>query len=468
MFLVGTVSALALVLIIGILSGRRIKTMSDFTEGGGKAGTAIVAGSLLGTIIGGASTIGTAQLAFRYGLSGWNFSLGCAGGCLLLALLTSKPVRHMKADTINGRIREVYGDTISTVISIVSVCGLFIALLGQVTSGLSMVGTLFPALDKKTALAVVVLFIAVYVIFGGLWGAGMLGLLKTGMLFAMMLFSVSAVLWLSGGYHSLAAQLDPVDSWDLFRRGINTDLGSMVSVMLGVACNQSYIQILRSGRSDAVTRRACLVSAAVIPPVSFAGVLVGLYMRSVTPESVFSDAAALSEAAREALPRFLLNSTPPLFSGLFLTFLFVVIIGSGAGLLLGMTTVIRRDLVGRLTHRFDESHSALLFTRVSIVVILAVELLTALFASDTILDITVYGTALRTSAALLPFLTALFLPGRITPGWAGASMAISIAVMLLGNILNLPVGSIFLSLAAGGTLVFAGILVTRSKRRKHL
>lgn len=76
MYYTGAVVVLALITAVGLYSGRQVKSAEDFAIGGRKAGTGIVAGSIIGTLVGGASTIGTAQLAFTNGFSAWWFTLG--------------------------------------------------------------------------------------------------------------------------------------------------------------------------------------------------------------------------------------------------------------------------------------------------------------------------------------------------------------------------------------------------------
>ena len=66
----GLLAALLLVALTGVYAGKQVKSAGDFTSGG-NMGAAMIAGSLMGTLVGGASTIGTAQLAFTYGFSAW-------------------------------------------------------------------------------------------------------------------------------------------------------------------------------------------------------------------------------------------------------------------------------------------------------------------------------------------------------------------------------------------------------------
>ena len=85
--LIGFVAVLVVIAAIGWWSGRKVKTEEDFAAGSGKAGTLIVTGTIMGTLVSGQATLGTAQLAFSFGISAWWFTLGSGIGCLVLALL---------------------------------------------------------------------------------------------------------------------------------------------------------------------------------------------------------------------------------------------------------------------------------------------------------------------------------------------------------------------------------------------
>ena len=83
--LIGVLLTVALLLALSWLAGRNVKDEHTFTTGG-RAGSWMVCGALLGTLAGGQSTIGTAQLAFCYGMSAWWFTIGAGLGSLVLGL----------------------------------------------------------------------------------------------------------------------------------------------------------------------------------------------------------------------------------------------------------------------------------------------------------------------------------------------------------------------------------------------
>ena len=78
---------------VGIHSGRQVKNASDFAIGGGRSSSVMVAGAIIGTLVGGSSTVATSQLAFEYGFSSLWFCLGGGIGCLFLALFFVRPMR---------------------------------------------------------------------------------------------------------------------------------------------------------------------------------------------------------------------------------------------------------------------------------------------------------------------------------------------------------------------------------------
>ena len=48
---VGLVATILLIIGIGVYSGRKVKSAADFSSGGGKAGSWIVCGAIMGTLV---------------------------------------------------------------------------------------------------------------------------------------------------------------------------------------------------------------------------------------------------------------------------------------------------------------------------------------------------------------------------------------------------------------------------------
>ena len=72
--IITSILAVLITMAPGIYAARKIKNADDYAVGGRSSGIGMVAAAILGTLIGGGSTMGTAQMAYKIGFSAWNFS----------------------------------------------------------------------------------------------------------------------------------------------------------------------------------------------------------------------------------------------------------------------------------------------------------------------------------------------------------------------------------------------------------
>jgi SSS family solute:Na+ symporter len=175
---------------------------------------------------------------------------------------------------------------------------------------------------------------------------------------------------------------------------------------VGVLSTQTYLQAIFSGRDVRASRRGALLSAAIIPPIGVAGILVGLYMRATAPQI----------NPREALPLFILQQLPDWFGGLVLATLFIATIGTGAGLVLGVSTMLTEDVYKRLARPDTSDRQLLLSSRGGIVAVTAVGLMLAAGnANSLILEWSFLSMGLRGATICLPLLGAIFWRGSVNP-----------------------------------------------------
>ena len=99
--IVGLVVTIALIAGLSIYSGTKNKAGAS-----SKNGAPIIAGVIIGTLVGGSSTVGTAQLAYNYGMAAWWFTLGGGIACLILALGYVGPLRRQGCPTQVCMIRK--------------------------------------------------------------------------------------------------------------------------------------------------------------------------------------------------------------------------------------------------------------------------------------------------------------------------------------------------------------------------
>ena len=205
----GIVLVLALIIGVGLLSGRKVQDAKDFVSGGGKAGPLLVCGTIMGALVSSQATIGTAQLAFHYGLAAWWFTLGSWDrlsdpGSRICFVTPSKRVYHRTADYFQG----VW--SLPREVSVQYFCslGIFISVLAQVVACSGLVVTLFPQVSIPVAAGISVIVMGFYVLFGGAWGAGMGGVVKLILLYMASVVGMVYVLVVSNGATGLLSSLN--------------------------------------------------------------------------------------------------------------------------------------------------------------------------------------------------------------------------------------------------------------------
>jgi SSS family solute:Na+ symporter len=411
------VVTLLIIVAAGIYAGTRVKGEKDFSGASRKAGSAVVAGTIMGTLVGGSSTIGTAQLAFQYGLDGWWFTLGAGLACLLLGTFMLRPLYSSNKSTIPQYLTETYGQAIGPISSVFTSIGIFINVIAQ---GLAAVALLTSMAHVSTTVALVIstVLVLAYVLAGGLQGTGIVGTIKLTLLYGAVIAAGGIALYKFGGMSGLFEAFPEHFPWfSLFGRGFSLDFAAGFSLVVGVLSTQTYIQAVLSARSFSQARKGALISAFFIPPVGIGGILVGMYMKAH-----ITDFPGLKSA--DVLPTFILHFMPPLLGGVVLATLLVAVIGTWAGLNLGISTMLTRDIYKRYFDKKADDKKALLVQRVLILCLCAVTIVAVSSnMGGLILGFSFLSMGLRGCSALFPLLGAMFFKRFVSPV-AGVSAAV--------------------------------------------
>ena len=458
--LTGLLAAVLGIALLAVFTGTRRKSASASN------GTAIVAGIIMGTLVGGSATVGTAQLAYHYGMSAWWFTLGGGLACLVLALGFIGPWRRSGSQTLIGILAKEFGPGAGLAASLLSSVGTFINVISQLIAGTAVIAVAAPSLGLVPALLITAAFMALYVVFGGTHGAGVVGILKLGLLYLSMIGCGVMVLVLSGGVSGFLQTVNGIDNpaairfGSLFARGIGKDGGAALSLILGVLTTQTYAQAVLSAKSDAAARRGTLISAVLIPPIGAGGILVGLFMRAHHP----------GIAAKTALTAFATGYLPPVLSGILLGTLFIAVVGTGAGLVMGISTIIRRDILARFFDKAGEDKAGSLMGKGIIVLTLLLGvILSSGSLGDTILNFAFMSMGLRGAVVFVPMLCALWAPGKVNRKCAmGAIIAGPVVVLLCGTLFTLPGGIDPLFAGVTAALIFCAAGRILGNRVEHI
>ncbi len=469
MMIAGLVISIVLIVGLSIFTGMQKKAK------GGKIGFGVAAGLIMGTLVGGTSTVGTAQLAFNYGMTAWWFTLGGGLGCLILALIYVKPLRAQGSPTLVGMVRDEYGKSVGLAATILNSVGTFINILSQLIAASAVVLVVFPTMGAAMTFVIAAVFMVLYVVFGGTKGAGVVGILKTCLLYLTMVICGVIVLSKCGGVGGFTDMVNGLvvqktdgtvidrNLWSLFGRGFWTDFGSCMSLILGVLTTQTYAQAILTAKSDRDGRIAALISTILIPIIGIFGILVGLYMRGVVDPATAAESSA--KLAKVALTSFIMDYSgiPPILGGIMLGALFIASVGTGAGLSLGIATVINRDLINKGKAATDSGRYDLVNKLLIVVILVVATVFTCVLPSDTIQDFAFLSMALRGCTVFAPLCFLIWAKGKIKSRWAMLSVVCGCCVALVYGVLKVlgfitfPLAAVFPGIVIGLIFMFIGL-----------
>ncbi|MFX4262694.1 sodium:solute symporter family protein [Pelotomaculum propionicicum] len=452
---ISILSVMVLMTLAGIYSARFIRTASDFSMGGGKIGSSLVGGFLIGAFIGGTSTVGTAQTAYQHGISAIWFTLGGGLGCIILALFLAKPMRARSVETIPQFLAGTYGEQVRPWVAIYTSVGMFIQVAAQGLAAVPILTSIFPV-SSQVAAVVFTLALITYIMFGGLWGASLVGFIKLILIYAALFIAGYIVYNMSGGVSGFRYSF-PDGSWlSLFPQGVGKELASGFSVIVGLISTQTYLQPVFAARDTTSARRGLLLAGVLIPLAGLVSTMIGMQMRVLYPD--------IEPAS--SLPLFLLLHLNPWIGGAALGTLLVSLFLTGSALTLGASTVLAKDIYGKIRSRAGD-REMLLISRALVLLVGAGCLVFMLFTTGTLIlkwaflsmtlrGVTVFaplagavyaagrikpeaGVWAVVIAPLLAMLWAFVFPGAIDPLYVG--MGLSAAILIIGSRSNMAAGS---------------------------
>lgn len=441
--------------LLGTFASGRIRSAGDYATANRQAGTLSVAGVLTGALVSGGSTVGTVQMAYEWGLSGWWFTLGSGIGCVILGLWFARPIRSTGLTTLSEFIERNYGRPTALLTLAGSVAGTLLSVTTQFMAGSALLRSVFP-IPQQWSVVILGLMILFFIFTGGLKSFGVIGNAKVVVLYLMLVLCVFKATSLGQGANVLIRDL-PFSPWlNLLGRGVGKDLGAGTSLILGILCTQIYIQAVFSAANERVARKGCLIAAFLIPPVGLMSVWIGLALRN----------SGVNIEAALGLPYFLSTHFPPVLSGAFWACLVITAVGGAAGLSLGVATNLSRDIRSRISFLPQDEKSALRFNRLAVLLtVAAAAWSTGAFHGGLILHFSYLGLSLRSGGMIVPLLVAIFRPGLLSPNGAFISSLAGFGGMLAAWILLPGTEPLFIGILASAAVLLP-FVSKRTRPRK--
>jgi len=331
---------LLVMILVGILSLKKIKNASSYFVADRNAATPAVTGSLLATIIGGSSTIGIAGLGYSTGLVGAWWMLVGAAGLLVLSVWFAERVRGYTVYTLPEILEKQYGGNTIRIIASVLIAAAWLGIIAaQIIAAGKILSVLWPGQSVLLMIIAGAVFIT-YTLLGGQYS-----ILRTDLIQATLIITgvaVCAVVGISaaGGLSGMAESLPP--SYFSFPTSPDFGWSDLMIFLFFVGATflvgpDIYSRIFCS-RDPRVARRALVLTASVMIPTAFlitgAGIAARVLLPDIQPES--------------ALPALVIHTIPIGLSGLVIIALLAAVMSSADTCLLTTSTIITADILAPL------------------------------------------------------------------------------------------------------------------------
>ena len=449
LFLLSFCLTLAVIIFLAWGGKSKARNSNDFSLGGRTSGPWSVFGAITGTLVGGASTIGTAQLAFLWGLSAWWFTLGAGLACLILGIFLAIPLRNSQVETIPEFICRYHGEKARVCASLFSAIGMFIQIVAQLLACGAILAVLFnmPLVWSATISSLLVL---AFTLGGGMKSAGATGMVKMALIYLTMVVAGCLVLYHSGGISGLTENFPPDPWFSLFGYGISEGASDLLSMVVGVISTQTYLQAIFSAQNGTAARKGAFISAIFIPPLGLLGILVGLFMKQTIPN--------LQSAL--ALPTFLINYTPELFAGIAFATLLIAAVGTASGLALGVSTTLKVDILSPLFN--NEKWNLLRYRLLTTLIVCSAFVLLLFNLGSAIMDWSFLSMGLRGSTLFFPIIFAVFFADYNLRSAGVLSIYVAPVCIILFGIMKLQlVQPLYLGLGISLIIFSVGLLKGR-------
>lgn len=308
----------------------------------GKNSSFVVAASIAGLAIGGASTIGIAENAFTVGLSAGWYDTAWAIGAVVSSFLAVKYLRRSGYGTISGLVGDLYGKQTSFVM-VIAMCIIQAGIIAlQYKAGGSILASLLPdifTVQSGTFFSFLIFMLIAMV--GGMGSVSLTNVLNLVLIYVGVIMAVIIVLTHQGGWaaiQSLTAS-QPDVPYLSFTAGMGwLGILSWIVVMLGNTNSvQGVVQIGLTGKNEKSAQRGFLIGALLMVPIGFLCALLGVAGKALQPDA----------QAAVALPMILM-SIPPVLGGITLSGLWAADMGTGCSMIIGLSTTVSSDVLAHI------------------------------------------------------------------------------------------------------------------------
>ena len=410
---------------------RSAGSSTNYVLAGRQLTTPLITVSIVGLAVGGASTIGVAEQAYKVGLSAGWYTTAWGIGAIVMGMVVARKYRELNITTIPELLGRHYDNKgMIAGISCQIVIQLVVMSLQYIAGG-SILCALMPEIFTLTSgmLTSAVVFIGITSI-GGMWSASLSNVLNVTLKYIGIILATVVGVTHAGGIENIKAQLPANIPYLSFFDGVGI-LGIVSWIIVLVTVNlslQSIIQISLGARDVQTARRGFVIGGLMMLPIGFVSAMMGVIARTMYPD--------VSPAL--ALPMTIMSLNPVL-AGITLAALWAADVSTACNLLLSSATLFSQDIYKKFINPGVSEKNFLVITKGAVLVLGLLTLMLAMTISG-IINTLMIGLSLTAAFSVIVLFT-LFAPRLCRKNSAFYTILTGVAVLIVWQ--AVPAGRIF-------------------------
>lgn len=420
MFIFGISIYFSLILLIGCLASRKVKTMEDYLVAGRSLPFYLALPTVVATWFGAGSTMGVSGTVYSEGFYGVMADpFGCSLALLIAGLFFAAPFRRLKLLTISDLLSKVYGPVFERFSSII-VLPFYIGTLASQMLAMGYVFQIVSGEGLEVGILIGATIIMVYTIAGGMWAVTITDFVQFGLLSLGLLIIVpicfeqvkDSTVLLKTMVKELGSLLPNKNeasfSWLAYA-------GRILLTGLGAIMGQDLLQRFLASRTENIARYSGVVGAGVYLMLGFIPILIGIAGREIYPNL---------ETPEQLIPLLAKEYLSPIAFIIFACGLFSAIMSTADSYLLAGTTLVTNNVILKIWPLATEKSKITLLRFANFTIALIA--LTLAFSGQSIFNMMVHSGTILFVAIFVPTSFALFWKGANIPSaWISVACGIS-------------------------------------------
>ncbi|MBW7989151.1 MAG: sodium:solute symporter family protein [Planctomycetes bacterium] len=421
---------LFVILLVGLWSGRGMKSLQDFSVSHRSYGSIVIFATLSASFIGGGFSIGNAEKVFRFGIANivllWGFSLK---EILVARFIAPKMDNFPNVISAGDIMEQGYGKSAKVITGFFSVF-LCAGIVGAQVGAMGLIFKVFLGIEPIWGILIGCGIVIAYSTIGGMRAVVLTDIIQ----FCVLAIGLPAALIFGivklGGFSAIREAVPashfsvPADSMT-----IGAFLSLFLTFLFGETLVPPYVQRLLIGKDAKHTARGTMLSGIFSIPFFVVTGAIGLVALTLDPKL----------DPNLAMPFVICTVLPAGVRGVVIAGVISIVMSSADSFLNGAATACINDIVKPLRKKpLSERHELLLAKLLNcfvgiFAVVFAIKI-------SSILDILIYAYNFWAPVILVP-LAAVFLGVRVTKaGFFSGTIAGAAGVLIWNGLLKSPMG----------------------------